>query len=166
MTTGVKKRGRGRPKEEVEDKIDLGMVSRLAEKGHTDADIAYITGIGERTLERWKKSTEYMAALKKGKDIQDNKVVQSLNKRAKGYEYEETTIEEYLVKDAKGFFIAERRHVKKVKKHVPADTAAAFIWLKNRAPRDWRDKHELVGNPDEPLIFRVVYESEPVASKE
>jgi hypothetical protein len=32
-----------------------------------------------------------------------------------------------------------------VKKHVPPDVAAAFIWLKNRRPAEWKDRHEVTG---------------------
>jgi len=43
--------------------------------------------------------------------------------------------------------------VTEVTKHYPPDTAAAFIWLKNRRPDLWRDKqeHQLSGPNGEPV---------------
>jgi hypothetical protein len=41
--------------------------------------------------------------------------------------------------------------MKKVKKYYPPDTAAAFIWLKNR--RGWKDKQELDHKTPIPIKF-------------
>lgn len=51
-------------------------------------------------------------------------------KRALGYEYTEESIE----------ISRQGRKVKQTIKHVAPDTAAAFIWLKNRRPDKWREK--------------------------
>jgi hypothetical protein len=73
---------------------------------------------------------EFCAAIKETRELADSKVEQSLYKRACGLH---KTVEK-ITKD--GEIIA-------VKEEVPPDTAAAFIWLKNRKPKDWRDKQEV-----------------------
>ena len=54
--------------------------------------------------------------------------------RAKGYEVTEVRDE------------VSEQGVKKVttKKHVAGDTTAMIFWLKNRQPKQWRDKQEQV----------------------
>jgi hypothetical protein len=41
---------------------------------------------------------------------------------------------------------------------IPPDTAAAFIWLKNRRPGSWRDKHEqeITGKDGKPLTVKIL----------
>lgn len=87
-----------------------------------------------------------MSALKEGKAPVDIEVENALLKRAKGYTYTETTEEIYTSgeRDANGEYRITERHIRRVTKEVPPETAAAFIWLKNRRPDKWRDKREYV----------------------
>jgi len=84
----------------------------------------------------------------------DIEVENALLKRALGFEYEEVTTEIEDVptgktgEDGKPIF-KQRKHIKKTTKLVPPDTAAAFIWLKNRKPQQWRDKREYVADVTE-----------------
>jgi hypothetical protein len=34
---------------------------------------------------------------------------------------------------------------------VPPDVTAAIFWLKNRRKEDWKDKHEIGGDPNTPI---------------
>ena len=77
------------------------------------------------------KYSEIGKAIKKGKAPVDFEVENALLKRALGYDYEEVITEVYG--DGK-------KHVKKVKRHVPPDVGAAAFWLKNRKSAMWRDK--------------------------
>lgn len=77
------------------------------------------------------------AALKKGKEPVDIQVENALLKRALGYEYEETYTD---IEDQGGG--RTKKHVRKVKKHMPGDTTAMIFWLKNRKPEQWREKVE------------------------
>ena len=77
------------------------------------------------------------AALKKGKEPVDIQVENALLKRALGYEYEETYTD---IEDQGGG--RTKKHVRKVKKHMPGDTTAMIFWLKNRKPEQWREKQE------------------------
>lgn len=109
-----------------------------ARQGLTDIQIAQNIGIGERTFTEWKsRFSAISAALKKGKAPVDFEVENALLKRAKGFEYEESVTETIDLGNGK-----KRVHTKVMKKYMPPDTGAAFIWLKNRMPSVWRDKPE------------------------
>lgn len=125
-----------------------------ARNGLTDEQIAKNIGISRKTLYEWKaKYSDISNSLKKGKEVVDIEVENALLKRALGYDYEENTYEAKYDKE-------ERRYIqvltKTVTKHVQPDTTAQIFWLKNRKPKDWRDKQEIehsgnVNNPFEGL---------------
>jgi hypothetical protein len=102
----------------------------LARLGRTDEEIANELSITRSTLALWKKNhSEFSDALKKAKEEPDNKVEQSLYRRAVGFEYDEVT-------DDDG-------RIKTTRKLVAPDVTAQIFWLKNRRPAQWRDKREL-----------------------
>ena len=112
-------------------------------------------GIAYSTFRVWRDNFPALsAALKRGKAPVDIQVENALLKRALGFEYEEVTTEIEDVptgkigEDGKPIF-KQRKHIKKTTKMVPPDTAAAFIWLKNRKPKQWRDKREYVADVTE-----------------
>lgn len=108
------------------------LLEAWARDGLTDEQIAHNMGINTATLYRYKQDhREICEALKKGKEVVDIEVENALLKRAKGFEYTETKIEE-SPKDG--------RKVTLTKKFIPPETAAAIFWLKNRKPEQWRDK--------------------------
>lgn len=114
----------------------------LAEKGFTDADVAEVFGVTEQTVNNWKKKfPQFFESLKKGKEIADQKVVQSLYQRALGYSHPDVHINSYEGDITKTDII----------KHYPPDTAACFIWLKNRDPKNWRDRKEITGGGGGPI---------------
>ena len=105
-----------------------------ARDGLTDEQIANNIGIRRPTLYDWKnKYHDISDALKKGKEVIDRQVENALLKRALGYEYVETTKE---LTDL-GLTVT-----KQVTKQVSPDTTAQIFWLKNRKPKEWRDKKE------------------------
>ena len=105
-----------------------------ARDGLTDEQIADNIGIRRPTLYDWKnKYPDISDALKKGKEVIDRQVENALLKRALGYEYVETTKE---LTDL-GLTVT-----KQVTKQVSPDTTAQIFWLKNRKPKEWRDKKE------------------------
>lgn len=109
-----------------------------ARDGLTNVQIAANMGVAERTFTDWvARFPAISAALKKGKEPVDIQVENALLRRALGYDYEETTTE---VEDLGGG--RTKKHVRKVTKHVPADTTAQIFWLKNRKPKQWREKME------------------------
>jgi len=114
----------------VKDKLVL--VEAWARDGCTDDVIAQKLGISKDTFYKYKIAhTDFSDSLKRGKEIVDIEVENALLKRAKGFEYTETKIEE-SPKDG--------RKVTITKKFIPPDTTAQIFWLKNRKPEQWRDK--------------------------
>lgn len=106
-----------------------------ARDGLTNEQIAYNIGIRDKTLYEWKnKYSEISEALKKGKEVIDRHVENALLKRALGYEFDEVTSE--LIQ-------GELIETKVVRKQVAPDVTAQIFWLKNRKPREWRDKQEI-----------------------
>ena len=103
--------------------------------GATDPDIAELLEVDLATINNWKiKHPKFFEAIKKGRVDADGDVARSLYNRAIGC----VLPEEHIVVDEDG-----KRTIMKTKKHYPPDTAAAFIWLKNRKPKFWRDKVEV-----------------------
>lgn len=65
----------------------------------------------------------------------DDNVEAALYKRACGFEYDETTIEEKVTRDG---IVVEVKKV--VRKTVPPDPTSAMFWLTNRRPLIWKYK--------------------------
>lgn len=106
---------------------------KLCLLGYTDKQLADFFNVNERTINRWKKDyPEFCQSIKKGKEVADIEVIESLYKRAVGFEYDETE----LKTDGN----AKSKRV--IKKLVVPDTTAQIFWLKNRQPEMWRDKQE------------------------
>lgn len=118
----------------------LVLVAAWARDGLIDKDIALKLGVAYSTFRDYvKKHSALSAALKKGKEIADVEIENSLFKRATGYSCTETTKE--LVKDHETG-ISELTITKEVTKFIPPDTTAMIFWLKNRRPDLWADKSE------------------------
>lgn len=99
----------------------------------TDAQIADVLGCSEVTLNAWKKRyPSFLKSLKDGKGRADAEVAKALFHRACGYSHPDVHISNYQGEIT----------ITEITKHYPPDTAAAFIWLKNRA--GWKDKTETV----------------------
>lgn len=105
-----------------------------ARDGLTDEQIATNIGIRRPTLYDWEnKYSDISDALKRGKEVVDRQVENSLLKRAMGYQ----TMEQTKELTDNGLMVT-----KEVTKQVPPDTTAAIFWLKNRKPDVWRDRKE------------------------
>lgn len=116
--------------------------------GDTQEAACKKAGIGEETFYGWQREkTEFSEAVKAAKkDFLRNQykdAVQSLYKRATGYDVEEPEIT-YGDKDGKPYI-----KQKKVRtKHIPADPQALKFLLTNLYPDEWQDrqKNELTGS--------------------
>lgn len=118
---------------------------KLAQLGATDREIADFFSVAESTLNLWKQQHDaFSEALKVGKDAADDRVEQSLYRRALGYEHDAVKI----AVNAQG----EITQVPFVERY-PPDTTAAIFWLKNRRKDQWRDvsRHEQTGADGAPL---------------
>jgi len=113
----------------------LGQVKKWAEEGLINKQIAHKMGINNATLYEWQgRFPDFADAIKKGKKVIDEQVENSLLKRAMGYQYEEET----WLKNHDGEMVV----VKKVLKSQAPDVTAQIFWLKNRNPKEWREKVE------------------------
>ena len=116
----------------------LMLVEGFARDGLSDAQIAQKIGISYQTLYDWEKRfPEFLDAIKKGKAPVDIEVENALLKRALGYDYEEVITEVEELGEGR-----QKKHIRKIRKHMPGETAAQIFWLKNRRPGRWRDKVE------------------------
>lgn len=141
------KRGRGKPTAYRSEYCDLG--KRMAESGATDLEIADVLRITKTTFYRWlAEHPEFREAVKLGKEPADDRVERSLFNRAVGYEFDSVKI----MQDKGEPVIVPYRE------HVPPDPGAAFNWLKNRRPEQWRDRKELTGEGGGPIPFKAVIE--------
>jgi hypothetical protein len=122
----------------------LKKVEAWARDGLTNEQIAHNMGITRKTLFVWQtRYPELAERLKKGKEVVDIEVENALLKRALGYEYTETMIEQS----------ADGRKIRKTVKEVVPDVTAQIFWLKNRKPKEWRDKQDVNVNGSVPVVF-------------
>lgn len=126
--------------------------------GATDADLCEFFGCAASTLNLWKQEhPEFSEALKAGKIVTDMDVAVSLNKRARGYDYEEEQPiklrEVHYDKDGKKTKETERVEMAKVRRIQPPDTGAAIFWLTNRRKEQWKQRstNALTGANDGPV---------------
>ncbi len=104
---------------------------KLIAKGFTDLEVAEFFRTNVVTLRSWRaKFPEFLSAVKRGKAVADDLVERALFERATGYTHSEVHVSNY-----QGVIT-----LTPILKHYAPDTAAAFIWLKNRRPDAWRDK--------------------------
>ena len=120
------------------NKYETHVAPRLEEikdwvrNGATDEQVAQRLGINPDTLYTYKKKfSEFSEILKESKDVVDSQVESALLKRALGYSYDEVTQEI----DENG-----KKKIKKISKKVAPDVLAQIFWLKNRRPKEWREK--------------------------
>lgn len=107
---------------------------KLCKLGATDKDLADFFEVTEQTINNWKNDfPSFFESIKKGKLLADANVAERLYQRAMGFEHDS---EEIKVVDGD----IERVPVRKI---YPPDATAAIFWLKNRRPKDWRDKQEI-----------------------
>lgn len=129
------------------DAINKEQVRTLVVKGFTDKEIADFFDINQDTFYEWKKKHPgFSDALKDWKFEADNVVERSLFERAKGYR----------TKYKKNFVVSDGKdagsHIEQAEEEVvfPPDATSCIFWLKNRRPKEWRDKFVgLVGDADD-----------------
>ncbi len=137
-----KKHSPGRPNLYVSlVKPRLLEIEKWYSSGATDAQVAENLNVGLTNYYRYKgRFRQLREAIKRGNDVSCDNVEGALYKRAIGYEYEEVHTESFVEeKDGKKV----HQKVLKIKKHVAGDVAAQFIFLKNKRPDLWKDRHEL-----------------------
>lgn len=137
--------------EEVKNKLVL--IEGWARDGLTNEQIADNLGIGKTTFYRMiKEHSELLEHLKKGKEVIDYEVENALLKRALGYKYEEKTYESIYNKELDMY---TEKLTKRVTKQVAPDTTALIFWLKNRKPKQWRDKVDIEGESNKETLNKL-----------
>lgn len=102
--------------------------------GATNDDLARNFDVVTSTIDKWiSEKPEFSGAIKAGREEADANVADRLYARALGYSHPAVKI----------FNTAGIVTEVPYTEHYPPDTAAAFIWLKNRRPEKWRDKVEV-----------------------
>ena len=145
----------GRPKIPYDPSYHDVEAERLAEQGLINMEIAKGLGISSTVLYEWMKEyPTFTESIKRGKSLSDQKVVESLYKRATGFTFTETK----RVDDGNSV------RIESVVKCVPPDTTACIYWTKNRMGQEWRDKRvEEVSGPDgSPIEFVTAMSDEEV----
>jgi len=154
----------GRPREDLAKKVDFKRLKKLAALGLTDEQLAGVFDVTRETINQWKKDKRFSLHLKKGKNEADEKVVQSLFSRATGIAYDEETKEAGIQirqvdgQEQKYLISPDLVTTKIVKKFIPPDTTACIFWLTNRDKENWKHRHTLEGNRDNPIQSRVIVE--------
>ena len=99
----------------------------------TNDKLAEFFCVAKSSIGLWlKKHKEFSDAVKAGREVADMKVVQALADRACGCS----------VPEDKVLVVKGKVKIVKGRKHYPPDTAAAFIWLKNRRPENGEIKEK------------------------
>lgn len=122
----------------------LTLLKGWARDGLTDEQIAKKCNIVRSTLSLWKAKYEAISdALKKGKDVVDTEVENSLLKNAMGYHYIEeavSTKKEVIYRNGKRVKEISEPVVIELRKWKQPETTAQIYWLNNRRSKAWRNK--------------------------
>jgi len=102
--------------------------------GATDDFLADYFEVDVSTISNWKVDhPQFLESIKRGKQEADLKVAESLYNRAVGYSHPEQK-----VFNNQGEIVTHD-----TVKHYAPDPTALIFWLKNRQPKQWRDKQEI-----------------------
>lgn len=114
---------------------NLKKITEWSKLGLFDKQIAKNMGISLATYYLYKKKyPEIQEAIEEGKEVVDVEVENALLKRALGYNY--TLRKQKVTKDGNIIDYEEQYHV-------PGETIAQIFWLKNRRPKEWRERVEV-----------------------
>jgi len=134
------------------------LVERLCLLGLKDEELAHSLKITERTLNRWKLAhPEFCQSIQNGRENADGNVARALYFRAIGavvHRQQPFKVKKVYYDDQGRRCEEERVVIAEFDDQVPPDTAAAFIWLKNRRKDKWSDKPV----PESDLTYKDLFE--------
>ncbi len=130
----------GRPCEFKEEYIEQARVA-CSEMGATIEQLAELFSCAIQTLYTWgRRYPEFMDAIKSGQDYWNNlRIERSLLERAMGYEYEEVSRKNTVIKTRRGDTPIPAEEITRTKKKTAPDTTAIMFWLQNRDPERWKN---------------------------
>lgn len=135
-----------------QDKLTL--LEAWARDGLTDEQIANNMGISVASLYNYKNQhLEILEALKKGKEVVDIEVENALLKKCFGYNVpikKTFKVKRIKYNPENGKKVEEYEELVEGEDevHIPADTTSQIFWLKNRKPKEWREKQEYSNNDE------------------
>ena len=141
---------------------------KLCLLGATDATLADFFEVHVDTIYEWKNVYPiFSESIKKGKYSADSSIAQSLYDRAKGCRITKQSAIKLTTKEpvlnangepTRSMKQTEKIEIVDLEEDVPPDTTAAIFWLKNRQPKEWRDKQivEHEGSIDNRFIMEIV----------
>lgn len=116
----------------------------LARKGCTRQEIATILGISRDTVWQWCAAhPAFDKALKVNDLVANSRVKRALFERAVGYTFEAEKIFQYEGVPVRVDHL----------EHVPPDVGAISLWLRNRLPKEWRDKVDIETSGHTTFLF-------------
>lgn len=147
---------------ESEGKLNeiLTLVKKWRSLGAELEEIANKLGINTSTLYVYqKKYKEFDNALKRGKEILDAEVENSLAKECIGYYYDETTTTtQSIIDKATGQITSmERVEKKTIRKYARPSITAIAYYLNNREPDLWKNKVLLDGENENGILPQLIY---------
>jgi hypothetical protein len=114
-----------------------GQAAKLCELGATEFDLSEFFKVSLPTIWRWRTSIpEFCSAVAVGKNTADDRAEMSLYHRAIGYSYNSEKVFQFQGEIIRAPIV----------EHVPPDVGALSLWLKNRRPKEWRDRSEVEHN--------------------
>ena len=129
---------------------NLIKISGWARDGLIDKEIAAQMGISYSTLREWRdRFPALSAALKIGKDVADRKVEHKLFDKAVGFTQKvQKPIKLKRTIYENGKKVEEYEYIKMVEEevYIPPEASCQFFWLKNRKPKEWKDKQQVDAN--------------------
>lgn len=136
--TTPKKAARKRPvmgRPTVYDPEMVAAVSVWTEQGYTLQMIAEQLGVVKSTVSKWmNEHADFSDAITRARRPADSRVIESLHRRANGYEYFEQ--HPIKMKNADG---SERIELVEVRKHMAPDVNAQRYWANNRFRDQWKN---------------------------
>jgi hypothetical protein len=120
------------------DKRCLERAEKLARLGYNHTELAAALGVDPGTISHWKQThIEFLKAINRGHEASITEVEASLRERAMGYSHPAVHFSNH------NGVVSATPYIERY----PPDTAAAKLYLTNRAPERWKDAQVAVPAP-------------------
>lgn len=153
----AKKKNRHRPPMKLASRALQERIIELILDGKTRTEAYEEAGISSSAVHRYCQAfPKFADRLDNACAVWDNRIEDSLKRRAEGWTYtERTTVREVdpLVIDPSTGKPVVRIRVTETQKFMPPDTTAIRYWLNNRRPKIWREKMAIEVEQDTAAAF-------------